>query len=88
MLHESFIYHFLIHRSFCLTDLVTAWFQLYLQTEEPEATSRSKRKQQQTMRMPNNIHAILNNSSDSSPVRAGSFHTTTNSCKDIDLSHF
>lgn len=48
----------------------------------------SKRKQQQTMRMPNNIHAILNNSSNSSPVRAGSFHTTTNSCKDIDLSHF
>lgn len=65
MLHESFIYHFLFIEVF--------------ENEEPEATSRNKRKQQQTMRMPNNIHAILNNSSNSSPVRAGSFHTTTNS---------
>lgn len=59
-----------------------------IQNEEPEAISKSKRKQKQTMRMPNNIHAMLNNSSNSSPIRAGSFHTTTNSCEDIDQPHF
>lgn len=60
----------------------------FLQNEEPVATSKSKRKQKLTIRMPNNIHAMLNNSSNSSPIRAGSFHTTTNSCEDIDQSHF